>query len=293
MNVININKVKENGLEKDIFEITMIDEKGYQIKNRISSNTLIFKDMLDNYEKYLQLTYDEIMNNIKPFFENNEKGIKRMGTVSFFIIMILMSFLTLIPEETAVFTFMALMIPCFLSFTAMAYKIDYTKENIKKYVSDEELKKLYVEFSKKLSWVRKLQKEYAFVFNKIIEDEQREKLEEKRIEKEHEEQIRINHRKEKDYLDYLKLPYSERKKYYPERRRRPVLNEEPPLPDFLIERNNNYREFARREFEPKRDVFMTSVNPKKIEKLVSYSVQPSSSLKMIIQDEQIDRVIKK
>ena len=53
MNVININKVKENGLEKDIFEITMIDEKGYQIKNRISSNTLIFKDMLDNYEKYL------------------------------------------------------------------------------------------------------------------------------------------------------------------------------------------------------------------------------------------------
>ena len=179
MNVININKVKENGLEKDIFEITMIDEKGYQIKNRISSNTLIFKDMLDNYEKYLQLTYDEIMNNIKPFFENNEKGIKRMGTVSFFIIMILMSFLTLIPEETAVFTFMALMIPCFLSFTAMAYKIDYTKENIKKYVSDEELKKLYVEFSKKLSWVRKLQKEYAFVFNKIIEDEQREKLEEK------------------------------------------------------------------------------------------------------------------
>ena len=81
MNVININKVKENGLEKDIFEITMIDEKGYQIKNRISSNTLIFKDMLDNYEKYLQLTYDEIMNNIKPFFENNEKCIKRMGTV--------------------------------------------------------------------------------------------------------------------------------------------------------------------------------------------------------------------
>ena len=38
---------------------------------------------------------------------------------------------------------------------------------------------------------------------------------------------------------------------------------------------------------------MTSVNPKKIEKLVSYSVQPSSSLKMIKQDEQIDRVIKK
>ncbi len=249
--------------------------------------------MLANYENYLQRTYDEVMNKIKPFFENNEKGIKRMGTVSFFIIMILMSFLTLIPETTAVFTFMVLMIPCFLSFTAMAYKIDYTKENVKKYVSDEELKKLYVEFSKKLSWVQKLQKEYEPVFNKIIEDEKKEKLEERRIENQKEEQIRINHRKEKDYLDYLKLPYSERRKYYPERRRRPGLNEEPPLPDFLIERNNNYKEFARREFEPKRDVFITSVNPRKIEKLVSYSVQPSSSLKIIKQDEQIDRVIKK
>ena len=292
MNVININKVGEKVEEKDVFEITMVDEKGFQIKKRISGNTLIFKDMLANYENYLQRTYDEIMNKIKPFFESNEKGIKRMGTVSFFIIMILMSFLTLIPETTAVFTFMALMIPCFLSFTAMAYKIDYTKENVKKYVSDEELKKLYVEFSKKLSWVQKLQKEYAFVFNKIVEDEKKEKLEERRIENQKEEQIRKNHRKEKDYLDYLNLPYSERRKYYPERRR-PGLNDEPPLPDFLIERNNNYREFARREFEPKRDVFITSVNPRKIEKLVSYSVQPSSSLKMIKQEEQIDRVIKK
>lgn len=293
MNVININKVGEKVEEQDIFEITMIDGKGYQIKNRISGNTLIFKDMLANYENYLQRTYDEVMNNIKPFFESNEKSIKKMGKVSFLIIVALTSFLTLIPETTAVFIFMVLMIPCFLSFSAMAYKIDYTNENIKKYVSDEEIKKLYVEISKKLSWVRKLQKEYASVFNKIIEDEKKEKLEERRIENQKEEQIRINHRKEQDYLDYLKLPYSERRKYYPERRRRPVLNEEPPLPDFLIERNNNYREFARREFEPKRDVFITSVNPRKIEKLVSYSMQPSSSLKIIKQEEQIDRVIKK
>lgn len=293
MNVININKVGEKVEEQDIFEITMIDGKGYQIKNRISGNTLIFKDMLANYENYLQRTYDEVMNNIKPFFESNEKSIKKMGKVLFLIIVVLTSFLTLIPETTAVFIFMVLMIPCFLSFTAMAYKIDYTNENIKKYVSDEEIKKLYVEISKKLSWVRKLQKEYAPVFNKIIEDEKKEKLEERRIENQKEEQIRINHRKEEDYLDYLKLPYSERRKYYPERRRRPGLNEEPPLPDFLIERNNNYREFARREFEPKRDVFITSVNPRKIEKLVSYSMQPSSSLKIIKQEEQIDRVIKK
>lgn len=283
MNVTNITKIsgekvklKDYDSKREVYEITYKDGEGNNRTMQVYADSLKFKDMLDSYKNKLSKALAVVKKDIDPFFK---KIINRrnkfalpvyLATIPVFFILVLQ------PPEL-----IAMALSFYLLFAggvalAVNQDIEYTTSNVKKYVDDENVVNAFLKVCKQLGYANKINNELTPTFERLAEVEAKEErtLEESR--KKTETQLHKNEQKQSDYIDYLKMPENERRKYYEMSKYRRVEKEfRPDVPSFMreetdyrIRRENNYREFARREFEhSKSNINITSANLKKVKEI--------------------------
>lgn len=283
MNITNITKIsgekvklKDYDSKREVYEITYKDLEGNTRTMQVYADSLKFKDMLDSYRSKLSKVLAVVKKDIEPFFDKVKKRRNKFALPVYLATIPVFFTLVLQPPEL-----IAMALSFYLLFAggvalAINQDIEYTTSNVKNYVADENVVNSFLKVCKQLGYANKINSELAPTFKKLmVESEAEERtLEESR--KKAETQLQKNEQKQSDYIDYLKLPEKERRRYYEMSKYRRVEKEfRPDVPSFMreetdyrIRRENNYREFARREFEhPKSNINLERVNLKKIKEI--------------------------
>ncbi|MCI5701479.1 MAG: hypothetical protein MR266_01710 [Erysipelotrichaceae bacterium] len=283
MNITNITKIsgekvklKDYDSKREVYEITYKDLEGNTRTMQVYADSLKFKDMLDSYRDKLSKVLAVVKKDIKPFFNRVKKRRNILAIPLYVYALAVIVFFCMQPPEIIAMPFLVSLFPVGGILIAINEDIDYTINNVKNYVADENVVNSFLKVCKQLGYANKINSELAPTFKKLmVESEAEERtLEESR--KKAETQLQKNEQKQSDYIDYLKLPEKERRRYYEMSKYRRVEKEfRPDVPSFMreetdyrIRRENNYREFARREFEhPKSNINLERVNLKKIKEI--------------------------
>ena len=283
MNITNITKIsgekvklKDYDSKREVYEITYKDGEGNNRTMQVYADSLKFKDMLDSYRSKLSKVLAVVKKDIEPFFNRVKKRRGKWATPLYVYAGLVIVFLCMQPPEILAMPFFVSLLPVAGIFMTVNQDIEYTISNVKKYVDDENVVNAFLKVCKQLGYANKINNELTPTFERLVEEEAREEktLEESR--KKVETQLRKNGQKQSDYIDYLKMSEEERKKYYEMSKYRRVEKEfRPDVPSFMreetdyrIRRENNYREFARREFDrSKSNINITSANLKKIKEI--------------------------
>ncbi len=283
MNITNITKIsgekvklKDYDSKREVYEITYKDGDGNNRTMQVYADSLKFKDMLDSYRSKLSKVLAVVKKDIEPFFKKIINRRNKLAIPVYVYAGAVIAFLCMQPPEILAMPFFVSLFPVGGILMAVNKDIEYTISNVKKYVADENVVNAFLKVCKQLGYVNKINNELAPTFERLAEVEAREErtLEESR--KKTETQLRKNEQKQTDYINYLKLPEKERRRYYEMSKYRRVEKEfRPDVPSFMreetdyrIRRENNYREFARREFDhSKSNINITSANLKKIKEI--------------------------
>lgn len=288
MDIINMYMVsgeqvtlKDYDQKREVYEIKYRDKEGIKTK-QLYADTKEFKEAFETYEAKLERVFASVKKDVEPFFQKAYLKRNLIASPGYLAFILSLAFSAFQPPEVigipVLLGGIAVGGASFILANAPIISKGYTIDNVKRYVTDENVSKAFENIFKKLYFAKKIGKKYSEVFAEIDRKTQLEEEKSKKLEQQKRAQEARNRRKERDFLEYQGLSLEDRKRYYRLAKLTPREHFKPDTPSFIRrenelfdEQDKNFKEFAIKEFgneEEKRKstkqnqgIQITSLNP--------------------------------